>query len=270
MKKKIVALLLAMSMSLTFTSCGISETDYNSVKEKNSKLESQLEESKKAVEKYQADYDSLKSEFDTYKEKMKPYEEMEEAEANAKKAEAEAAANAQKAQDEATAAVKKVWDFDNGTLAKGATREAYDAATNKVNALTDEALKTSLNQALTAANDAITQTEQAVAEKEAKQQAVAQASIEQKNALNKAKSYLDFSAFSYSGLVEQLEYEGFSNESSTFAVDNCGADWNEQAAKKAKSYLDFSSFSRDGLIEQLEYEGFTAEQAEYGATAVGY
>ena len=70
--------------------------------------------------------------------------------------------------------------------------------------------------------------------------------------------------------MEQLEYEGFSNESSTFAVDNCGADWNEQAAKKAKSYLDFSSFSRDGLIEQLEYEGFTAEQAEYGVAAVGY
>ena len=53
-------------------------------------------------------------------------------------------------------------------------------------------------------------------------------------------------------------------------LDNCGADWNEQAAKSAKSYLDFSSFSRSGLIKQLEYEGFTAEQAEYGATAVGY
>ena len=74
MKKKMVALLLAMSISLTFTSCGISEADYNSVKEKNSKLESQLEESKKEVKKYQSDYDSLKSEFDTYKEKMKPFE----------------------------------------------------------------------------------------------------------------------------------------------------------------------------------------------------
>ena len=42
MKKKMAALLLAMSMSLTFTSCGINEADYNSAKEKNSKLESQL------------------------------------------------------------------------------------------------------------------------------------------------------------------------------------------------------------------------------------
>ena len=94
--------------------------------------------------------------------------------------------------------------------------------------------------------------------------------MEQKNALSKASSYLAYTAFSYSGLIEQLEFEGFSTESSTYAADNCGADWNEQAAKKAKSYLDYSSFSRDGLIDQLIFEGFSAEQAEYGVSAVGY
>ena len=78
------------------------------------------------------------------------------------------------------------------------------------------------------------------------------------------------SAFSYSGLIEQLEYESFSTEQATYAVDNCGADWNEQAAKKAQSYMDMSSFSRESLIEQLEYEGFSADQAEYGVSAVGY
>jgi len=92
----------------------------------------------------------------------------------------------------------------------------------------------------------------------------------QKNALKKADSYLSFSAFSYKGLVEQLEFEGFTSEEAKYAADNCGADWNEQAAKKAKSYLSFSSFSRDGLIEQLEFEGFTHEQAVYGVEAVGY
>ncbi|MDD3307247.1 MAG: Ltp family lipoprotein [Acetobacterium sp.] len=112
--------------------------------------------------------------------------------------------------------------------------------------------------------------DKAAADKAAAEAAKPQLTIGQKNALNKAKSYLDFSAFSHSGLITQLEYEGFSNEDSTYAVDNCGADWNEQAAKKAKSYLDFSSFSRDGLIDQLLYEGFTNEQAEYGATKVGY
>ncbi len=92
----------------------------------------------------------------------------------------------------------------------------------------------------------------------------------EKNALSKAKDYLEFTAFSYSGLIEQLEYEKFSHEEAVYGADNCGADWNEQAVLKAKSYLEFSSFSKEGLIEQLEYEGFTHEQAVYGAEQNGY
>lgn len=87
----------------------------------------------------------------------------------------------------------------------------------------------------------------------------------QTNAVKKAESYLDYTAFSRSGLIEQLEYEGFSTEDATYAVDKVNPDWNEQAAKKAQDYLDYTSFSLDGLIEQLEYEGFTPEQAQYGA-----
>lgn len=92
----------------------------------------------------------------------------------------------------------------------------------------------------------------------------------QSNALKRAKSYLNYSAFSRSGLIEQLEYEEYSNADATFAVDNCGADWNEQAVKKAKQYLEYSAFSKDSLIAQLEYEGFTHEQAVYGAEQNGY
>ena len=95
-------------------------------------------------------------------------------------------------------------------------------------------------------------------------------SLENRNALAAALNYLDYTAFSAKGLKEQLEYEGYSEKACDYAVKNCGANWNEQAAKCAKSYLDYSSFSRSGLIEQLEYEGFTAKQAEYGAKAVGY
>ncbi len=96
------------------------------------------------------------------------------------------------------------------------------------------------------------------------------ATMGEKNALKKALSYLDYTAFSYKGLIKQLEFEGFSHEEAVYGADNCGADWNEQAALKAQSYLDYTAFSRDGLIKQLEYEGFTREQAEYGADAVGY
>lgn len=90
------------------------------------------------------------------------------------------------------------------------------------------------------------------------------------NALSMAGDYLSTMPFSYSGLIEQLEYEGFTTEEATYAADKCGADWNEQAALMAQSYIDTMSFSRDGLIEQLEYEGFTSEQATFGVSSVGY
>lgn len=87
----------------------------------------------------------------------------------------------------------------------------------------------------------------------------------ERNALKRAKDYLEYSAFSYQSLKEQLEFEGYSSSEAIYAVDHCGADWNEQAYKRAKQYLDYSAFSYDGLIDQLLFEGFTQAQAEHGA-----
>lgn len=95
------------------------------------------------------------------------------------------------------------------------------------------------------------------------------ATLSQQNALKKAKSYLEYSAFSRSGLIKQLEFEKFSSEDAMYAADNCGANWNEQAVKKAKFYLEYSSFSAEGLIDQLKFEGFTQEQATYAIKAIG-
>lgn len=96
------------------------------------------------------------------------------------------------------------------------------------------------------------------------------ATLGEKNAVNSAKNYLNVMAFSYSGLVDQLKFEGFTHEEAVYGADNCEADWYEQAALKAETYLDLMAFSREGLIEQLEFDGFTRQQAEYGAQAVGY
>lgn len=93
--------------------------------------------------------------------------------------------------------------------------------------------------------------------------------LSQKNAVAKAESYLDFTSFSKSGLVKQLEYEDFSNADSTYAVNKITVDWKEQAVLKGKSYLDFTSFSRSGLIKQLEYEGFTNAEATYAVDQIG-
>ena len=83
-----------------------------------------------------------------------------------------------------------------------------------------------------------------------------------------AESYLRHSSFSRSGLIDQLEFEGFSTEDATYGVDAQNADWFAQAAATAERYLDYSSFSRSELIGQLEFEGFTSEQAVHGADAV--
>ena len=91
----------------------------------------------------------------------------------------------------------------------------------------------------------------------------------QQNALEGATNYLNFTHFSYTGLIDQLEYEGFTTEDATWAVDSLGTDWNEQALGSAQDYLDFTSFSYTGLIDQLEYEGFTTEQATYAADSCG-
>ena len=91
----------------------------------------------------------------------------------------------------------------------------------------------------------------------------------QRNALSQAKDYLSVMAFSHSGLVKQLEFEGFTAEEAAYGADHCGADWDEQAAKQAQDYLDTMAFSRSGLIKQLEFEGFTTEQATGAADGCG-
>lgn len=47
-------------------------------------------------------------------------------------------------------------------------------------------------------------------------------SVSKANALKSAKSYLEYSAFSYNGLIEQLEYEGFTHEQAVYGVEQNG------------------------------------------------
>lgn len=86
-----------------------------------------------------------------------------------------------------------------------------------------------------------------------------------------AESYLDYSAFSRNGLIDQLSSkygDSYPKNVATQAVDSLKVDWNAQAAKSAQSYLDYTSFSCTGLIQQLSsrYGGqFTNAQAKFGA-----
>ena len=75
--------------------------------------------------------------------------------------------------------------------------------------------------------------------------------------------------FSLNGLIEQLEYEGFSSDEAKYAADNCGADWKEQAVLMGRKYLELYDFSRSDLYEQLKYEGFSSNEAGYALRELG-
>lgn len=95
------------------------------------------------------------------------------------------------------------------------------------------------------------------------------------NALGAARDYLEYSAFSRQGLIDQLSSpygSGFRVEDATWAVDQLSVDWRKQAVKEAKSYLEFSHFSRQGLIDQLSSpygSQFTLEEATYAVNKIG-
>src|SRR5690606_40301479 len=75
----------------------------------------------------------------------------------------------------------------------------------------------------------------------------------QRNAVRKAESYLEYSAFSESGLVTQLEFEGFDTADAQLAVTHQSPGRMEQAAKTAERYMEYSAFSESGLVGQLEF-----------------
>ena len=155
-----------------------------------------------------------------------------------------------------------------GCGSTGSGSAALNSAANELNS--------ALDQVVQEAQSAIQETKP---ETPSTPSAPSGATKSQEQAIKSAKSYLEYTAFSRQGLIDQLssEYgEKFPVEDATYAVDYLEStgqvDWNEQAARSAAQYLEHSSFSRQGLIDQLssEYgEKFTVEQAEYGVTKAG-
>lgn len=151
----------------------------------------------------------------------------------------------------------------------------FKAAGNEVVVLCEPALQESIAPEAGAEDEAGARAEAGpeagaraeVAESSAKAEAAETAS--QRNALRTAESYLEYKAFSRTGLISQLKYEGYSTTDATWAVDRVTVDWNEQAAKAAERYLEYKAFSRTALIDQLVYEGFSPKQSKYGVSQAG-
>ena len=95
-------------------------------------------------------------------------------------------------------------------------------------------------------------------------------------ATEKAQHYIecsveDIQPYSRKQLIDRLKRDGFSAKDAIYAVDNCGADWNEQAVLQAAIYLKFSpTLSDEVLFNLLIEDGYTTSQATHGLLAKNY
>ncbi|WP_132993165.1 Ltp family lipoprotein [Gordonia zhaorongruii] len=157
---------------------------------------------------------------------------------------------------------------------KGAATTAVDLAKQPVATKT---VTVTASQSAPTAEEAVAETEDPVTTAEESATVTAESAtttnteedlpVARSNAVGKAQEYLAISAFSRSGLISQLVYEGFEESDAVYAVDSIAPDWYDQAAKKGGEYMSISSFSQQGLVDQLVYDGFTQEQATHGAAS---
>ncbi|WP_299848003.1 Ltp family lipoprotein [uncultured Metabacillus sp.] len=62
-------------------------------------------------------------------------------------------------------------------------------------------------------------------------------SASQQNAIRQAENYISMMPFSKTGLIKQLEFEGYATDEATLAVENIEVDWREQAVKHAELFF---------------------------------
>lgn len=93
-----------------------------------------------------------------------------------------------------------------------------------------------------------------------------------KRALSQARSLTGAGSsegYSRDALVQKLVLMNFSQEDATYAADNCGADWNEQARIFTVRQLKTVNYAGDVLILYVvEQGGFTQDQAQAGVDNV--
>lgn len=90
-------------------------------------------------------------------------------------------------------------------------------------AAADKAAKDKVAADKAAADAKAAAAEKAAADKAAAEQGALDAmTMSRQQAISKAKSYLEYSAFSRKGLINQLKYEGFTSTQATYGVNAVG------------------------------------------------
>ena len=87
-------------------------------------------------------------------------------------------------------------------------------------------------------------------------------SEERKEAFTSACAYLMSLDLSSEGLKELLKQDDCSEEDIAFALENCGADWEKEAADYVKHTLSSGGYSEKTLREQMEFDLFEKELAD--------
>lgn len=127
MKKKLLMLVLIITLLFSFTGCN------------NKEQEEEIVNLKKTIEEKEESYKTLETEYSAYKERMKPFEELEEAEAQKKLEEAAAEKKAKedaeaqaKADAEAAKAAEEAKGYDTGITYDQLARTPDDFKDKKV------------------------------------------------------------------------------------------------------------------------------------------
>lgn len=87
-----------------------------------------------------------------------------------------------------------------------------------------------------------------------------------KEAVIRAKEYVESFGGSYKNVKQYLESDKFTPEEVVFGAENCGADWKEEAIRAAKKYIEHNGeYSFEKMVFQLTWFDFTQEEAEHAA-----
>ncbi len=87
-------------------------------------------------------------------------------------------------------------------------------------------------------------------------------------ALEKAKSYVSSLGISKASLKDFLIGDGFTESQATYAVDNCGADWNQEALQQAQSFMSSLNLPKSELEKYLLIAEFTETEAQYAVNII--
>ena len=97
------------------------------------------------------------------------------------------------------------------------------------------------------------------------------ATAKEKDALLKAKNFVNNLAISKQRVIEGLKQLEYSDKEIHYAIKKCGANWYQEAAEAARNAynMDPAFYSnKDNLIALLQTAGFTYEEAVYGANCI--